>query len=206
VGEAYILRSTILFSLCKYEEMRQTLTQFFTIYDPIVQAMQSETTRLGNPEVFYRGLTTGAGMNRAFINYSMRDEGIKKQLKVIDMLREEKKELVKFGKNESLRRLTGVLDEAEKGIALEIGQILQKLHKRKLADLMQQREQANYLKVEIVTGEKELIETQKGLPPKRVVDVETSVAAAYHFWPYQGEFWEDELGAYVYTTESACVN
>lgn len=80
------------------------------------------------------------------------------------------------------------------------------MHARKLKELLAQREQANYLKVEIVTGEKELIEGQKGLPPKRVVDVETSVGENYHFWPYAGEYWEDELGAYVYTTESSCVN
>ena len=26
------------------------------------------------------------------------------------------------------------------------------------------------------------------------------------YWPYDGEYWEDELGTYVYTTESSCVN
>lgn len=206
VGEAYILRSTILFSLCKYEEMRRTLSHFFTLYDPVIRAMQAETSSVGGAEGFYRAYTSEKGLNRSFINFIKRDEGIKNSMKVLGLLRDERRNLQRYSRSEQMQRMGGLIDEAEKTLALEVGSTLQKLHRRKLAELIEQREQANYLKVEIVTGEKELIEGQKGLPPKRVVDVETSVAAGYHFWPYTGEYWEDELGTYVYTTESSCVN
>lgn len=206
VGEAYILRATILFQLCKYEEMRKTLAQFFQIYDPVVRAMQTEQGSLGGADGYFRAFTTQKGINRAFLNFAKRDQGIEKQLKVLELLKQERAKLATLGRNEQIRRMAAIMDETIKGIGLEIGAVLQRMHKRKLQELVEQREQANYLKVEIVTGEKELIEGQKGLPPKRVVDVETSVAAGYHFWPFRGEFWEDELGTYVYTTESACVN
>ena len=206
VGEAYILRATILFSLCKYEEMRKTLSQFFTIYDPVMRAMQAENSQMGGPESYYRAFTTGQGLNRSFLGFAKRDEGIKHQLKTLDLLREERRNLAGFGRNEQVRRLIGIIEETDKNLSNQVGATLQKMHHRKLAELMEQREQANYLKVEIVTGEKELIEGQKGLPPKRIVDVETSVAEGYRFWPFVGEYWDDELGTYVYTTESACVN
>jgi len=206
VGEAYILRATILFSLCKYEEMRQTLSQFFAVYDPVMRSMQTEMQQLGNTESFYRAFTTGKGLNRSFLNFAKRDEGIAINLKVLDFIRKERRSIARFSRNEQMRRMATIIDEADKALQNEIGRDLQKLHKRKLAELVEQREQANYLKVEIVTGEKELIEGQKGLPPKRVVDVETSVSSGYHFWPFFGEYWEDELGTFVYTTESACVN
>lgn len=206
VGEAFILRSTILFSLCKYEEMRQTLSQFFTLYDPVMRSMQAEESKMGGPDAFYQAFKTEKGMNRSFINFAKRDQGITKQMKVLDMLREERRNISRFSRNEQMHRMAQIIDETDRSLMLEIGATLQRLHKRKLAELVQQREQANYLKVEIVTGEKELIEGQKGLPPKRIVDVETSVASGYHFWPFRGEYWEDELGTYVYTTESACVN
>ncbi len=206
VGEAYILRATVLFSLCKYEEMRQTLSQFFTLYDPVTRAMQNENTNLGSPESYFRAFVTGKGINRAFINYARRDTGVMNELRTIDSLRIERINLAKFGHNESIQHIITVVKETETSRTNELGLTLQRLHKHKLAELIEQREQANYLKVEIVTGEKELIEGQKGLPPKRLVDVETSVAAGYHFWPFTGEYWEDELGAYVYTTESSCVN
>lgn len=206
VGEAYILRSTILFSLCKYEEMRRTLAQFFNIYDPVIRSMQQENSSLGGSEAYYRAFVTEKGLNRSFINFAKRDEGIKKDLKVLETLREERRNMQRHSRSDQMQKMTGMVDDAEKNLMFEIGSTLQKLHKRKLADLVEQREQANYLKVEIVTGEKEMIEGQKGLPPKRLVDVETSVAAGFHFWPFTGEYWEDELGTYVYTTESSCVN
>lgn len=207
VGEAYILRSTILFSLCKYEEMRRTLSQFFQIYDPVVRSMQSEQATMGSPEAFFRGFVTkDRGLNRAFVNYAKRDEGIQNNMKVMEFLRNERRNLARLARNEQMKRMMTIIEEAEKNVAVEIGTVLQRLHKRKLSELLEQREQANYLKVEIVTGEKELIEGQKGLPPKRLVDVETSVSTGYHFWPFTGEYWEDELGTFVYTTESSCIN
>ncbi|MBI4404227.1 MAG: tetratricopeptide repeat protein [Deltaproteobacteria bacterium] len=206
VGEAYLLRATILFSLCRYEEMRRTLSTFFALYDPVVRAMQTESSQLGSSEAYYRAFSTEKGLHRAFLNTVKRDPGVVKLVKTQRLLRDERRQISRFGRNEQMRRIAAVLDEAEKTISSEIGSTLQRLHKRKLAELLDQREQANYLKVEIVTGEKELIESQKGLPPRRIVDVETTVAAGYDFWAYNGEYWEDELGAYVYTTESACVH
>ncbi|GEM_PF-1412250 len=206
VGEGYVLRSTILFSLCKYEEMRQTLAQFFEVYDPVLQAMQRENSSLSGDESFFNAFRSGRGLNRAFINYAKRDVGFTRGLKVMTMLEEEKRKLVGMGRNEQIRRIAGIIDEAINAKSKEIGDDLQKLHQRKLRELREQREQANYLRVEIVTGEKQLIEAQKGLPAKRVVDVDTDVSTSYHFWPFNGEYWEDELGAYVYTSESACVN
>ncbi|MFM8314142.1 MAG: hypothetical protein ACKOA8_07640, partial [Deltaproteobacteria bacterium] len=114
--------------------------------------------------------------------------------------------LARFSKNSFVNNLINLNEEAQKSLESQMGVTMQKIHRRKLADLLSQREQANYLKVEIVTGEKEMIEGQKGLPPKRITDVETSVASGYRFWPFTGEYWEDETGTYVYTTESACVN
>ena len=205
VGEGYILRATILFSLCKYAEMRQTLSQFFSIYDPVLRAMQQESG-MGSPEAYFRAFREQKGLNRAFLNFAKRDAGLQNELKVLDLLHDERRNVARFQRNEQIRRMMQIIEETERALANEIGTTLQRLHKRKLAELLEQREQANYLKVEIVTGEKEMIEGQKGLPPKRLVDVETSVAAGFHFWPFHSEYWEDELGTYVYTTESACVN
>ena len=206
VGEGYVLRATILFSLCKYEEMRRTLSQFFQIYDPVVRAMQSEESSMGSPDSYFRALASKKGINRAFLNYVKRDEGITNSLKVLEFLKSERRNLARLARNEQIKRMMIIIEEAEKNVSVEIGGVMQRLHKRKLAELIEQREQANYLKVEIVTGEKELIEGQKGLPPKRLVDVETSVSSGYHFWPFTGEYWEDELGTFVYTTESSCIN
>lgn len=206
VGESYILKATILYSLCKYEEMKRTLNQFFNVYDPVVRSMQQESRSLGSGEAFYQAFSEQKGLNQSFINYIKRDAGISRDLSILKSLKTERVNLAKYSKDSSIVNLINLNEEAQRTIEIQMGNTMQKLHRKNLTDLIAQREQANYLKVEIVTGEKEMIEGQKGLPPKRITDVETSVASGYHFWPFTGEYWEDELGTYVYTTESACVN
>ena len=161
---------------------------------------------MSGSEAYYRAYASGHGLNRAFLNFLKRDQGIARNMKVIDLLHEERSNVAGYSANEQMRRLEGSIDEASHSIELQIGKTIEQLHRRKLAELLEQREQANYLKVEIITGEKELIEGQKGLPPRRVVDIEKTVAPGYRYWPFTGEYWEDELGTYIFTTESSCVN
>ena len=206
VGESYVLKATILYSLCKYEEMKRTLNQFFNVYDPIIRNMQQETSSLGSADAFYRAFSSQQGLNKGFLNYLQRDPGISQDMKVLSMLKTERAELARFSKNSQIASMIASIEESQKSLESQIGRTIQGVHRKKISSLLAQREQANYLKVEIVTGEKEMIEGQKGLPPKRFTDVETSVAAGYQFWPFTGEYWEDEMGTYIYTTESACVN
>jgi len=206
VGESYILKATILYSLCKYEEMKRTLTQFFNVYDPVIRSMQQETASLGSADALYRAFANEKGMSSAFLNFIKRDSGISRDVKILNLLKTERNQLARFSRNSQINNMINLIQEAEKGLETQMGSAMQRIHRKKLTDLLAQREQANYLKVEIVTGEKDMIEGQRGLPPKRVTDVETSVASGYHFWPFNGEYWQDEMGTYVYTTESACVN
>lgn len=206
VGEAYLLRATILHRLCKYDEMRRDLATFFKTYDPIIRAMEKEEASMGSSDTYFRAYTDRKGLNRAFMNVIGRDQGIQKNMKIMDQLRDEKTSLSKQSRNDQTQRLISQIDNLREALARETGQTIKNIHKRKLSELLQQKDQANYLKVEVVTGEKELIESQAGLPPKRVTDVETTVSEGYHFWPFNGEYWEDELGTYIYTTESSCVN
>jgi len=207
VGEGYLLRATLLHRLCKYDEMRRDLASFFKIYNPIIKEMQKEESKLGSSQAYYTAYTSQKeNLNRAFVNVLNRDQGIQKNLGIIAILNEERMNLSGISKNEQVRRMIAQVEEFKKSLAAETGKTIRNIHKRKLQELIDQREQANYLKVEVVTGEKELIESQKGLPAKRVVDIKTEVAQDYHFWPFNGEYWEDELGTYIYTTESSCVN
>jgi hypothetical protein len=36
------------------------------------------------------------------------------------------------------------------------------------------------------------------------VDLDFATAATYIYWPFNGEFWSDELGYYHYTERSSC--
>ncbi len=206
VGEAFILRSIILFALCKYEEMRYTLTQFFEIYDPVLAAMEKEQNRLSGSEAYFNAFTNRENLNGSFLRYLDRDTGVQKSKQILGLIETEYVDLAKYNQSKTIGMMRKSIRELEGYSKNKLGKEIQGLHELKLKELVQQREQANYLKVEIITGEKELIEKSKGLPPQRITDVETNVFEGYQYWPFRGEYWEDELGTYVYTTESSCIN
>jgi hypothetical protein len=69
-------------------------------------------------------------------------------------------------------------------------------------------EQALRIKIEVSRKEREALETS--LASGSQVDVvrryrfSTAVSDEHEYWPYQGEFWRDELGTYSYTLTKGC--
>ena len=41
-------------------------------------------------------------------------------------------------------------------------------------------------------------------PRAQQVDFDAEIKKGYEFWPYQGEFWRDEAGSYVFATSDVC--
>ena len=42
------------------------------------------------------------------------------------------------------------------------------------------------------------------VPKKVEVDFDADVKNGYEFWPFEGEFWRDEVGSYAFATTSVC--
>jgi hypothetical protein len=71
-------------------------------------------------------------------------------------------------------------------------------------------EQSDFLKFEMVSGKKESIRKEiagKGVLKKQITDDESRsyfIGNGFEYWPYQGEYWLDELGNYHYVGVQAC--
>jgi hypothetical protein len=64
-------------------------------------------------------------------------------------------------------------------------------------------ENAALIEVEINTKIRErLIEAK--VPSSIVVNYDAEVKKGYEFWPFEGEFWRDEVGSYAFATSSVC--
>ena len=74
-----------------------------------------------------------------------------------------------------------------------------------LRDLLQQ---ALRIKIEVARNEREALEValNRGEPVDVVRKYRYSVAVSdeHLYWPYDGEFWRDELGTYTYTLTKGC--
>ena len=78
-----------------------------------------------------------------------------------------------------------------------------------LAELKQLLANGVRIKFETTTKEKEFLEEQlqAGGQPAIVKKYKYSVAVADDqlYWPYEGEYWRDELGTYQYTLTKGCI-
>ena len=93
----------------------------------------------------------------------------------------------------------------------QVGQVAGKFLKGRLEDLAHL--------IDVLDGEKETIafETAKGEKQllESKVDVRATLAAqtlerpempstGHEYWPFDGEYWPDEIGRYTYTLKSVC--
>jgi hypothetical protein len=64
------------------------------------------------------------------------------------------------------------------------------------------------VKIEVSRREREALEAaitkQGGGPAVRDYRYSAAVSDEHLYWPYDGEFWRDELGTYAYTLTKGC--
>ncbi len=65
------------------------------------------------------------------------------------------------------------------------------------------------IKFETTTKEKEFLEEQLQAGGRRAIIKKYKYSVAVNddqlYWPFQGEFWRDELGTYQYTLTKGCI-
>lgn len=74
-------------------------------------------------------------------------------------------------------------------------------------------DQTDYIKVEINLGKLNSLRNALNIKNSSSKSTnfigglqELKVGQDLEYWPFQGEYWEDELGGYVYNLESKCVS
>ena len=78
------------------------------------------------------------------------------------------------------------------------------------ADLLDLFEQEGFIRYEMINGKKEALKKKvagKDLPTEQVGESRNRdfyIQNGYEFWPFQGEYWLDELGNYFYVGQQSC--
>lgn len=222
--EATILRALTFFNLCKYDEVEGILIGFEKANRPIYEEMRDFVKEYSSSEgralsdqawdTYFGSVRGGSrdtvipksAFNRILRNNDL--EGIVQHLELME--REE-----------------ALIDEQKPRWRDSVGSYLKKIieadrerYKKRAGRLMlaEMARQANYLsdlltqseiiRFEVVDAQRvdyqykaQNIDLSGGLA-NREIDFATSVDFIY--WPFNGEFWEDELGYYAYTEQSDC--
>jgi hypothetical protein len=216
--ESYVLEAIVYYENCRYPEARQVLEAFNRRYEPLYDELARITAREAAPAEFYDGVAAGLrpgapAMARRVARLATTDQNLARLTETLTEIDAE----VSVGIS---RRSPAFRDSA---LARDIGE---KLHagRAQLADeaglrargkLEYERDQlrtllAQALRIQIEVSRKEREALEGSLAVGSQVDVvrdlkySTAVSDEHLYWPYEGEFWRDELGTYSYTFTKGC--
>lgn len=218
--ESLVLKSVIYFSNCWYEESNATVESFQQEYQPVKDELQEEMKKYDDNVKFFEFLRAvsekrAKGLSprvMKILNVALGDRTLLRSLEYVKLLEKEEARLSKMPpefRNASIgiRILQDIA--AAKSVAVDnAGNLARSRFERLLGELQDLLNQSTAIQIEIlnaIRGElkQEIVNeleitapTEKAAKPK--------VDSEHHIWPFQGEYWRDELGFYRQVIVSKC--
>jgi tetratricopeptide (TPR) repeat protein len=220
--ESYVLKAIVYYENCRYPEARQILEEFAGMYEPVYDELAAITGREVQPARYYEliaeaerttGQTGRALLMRKIMKLAFSDENIKQLDVSIGEIEHELDEGI-GGRRTEFRQSSLAADVGAK-LKAQRSALVDEAGSRARAKLEYERDglrtllgQALRIKIEVSRKEREALEGSlaKGSQVEVVRDLKysTAVSDEHLYWPYEGEFWRDELGTYSYTLTKGC--
>jgi hypothetical protein len=220
--EADVLKAVIYFSNCNYDAAIIVVARFNQRYIPVKEELEGILKKYRGPnqeEPFYKFLLqVQAGEAdldpkiEPIVRSALSDRQLLRNIQYVQVLDEE---VGRFQKSPP--------DFRSSSVGMQVGDSLKlarELAVRQAGELALQRYQRNVseLNEHLRNGEKILIDitaAQRNLLDEKIQKGQVSKAEAkifgvvkpdeeHIFWPFDGEYWRDELGFYRQVVESAC--
>lgn len=216
--EAMLLEAVIYYENCRYPEAQQAVELFLERYGPLHRELAKLLERdLPSPNAYWEALAASDPeardeMLERILRMALSDQELRQLSDSIDEL---EGEVQSISQRRELFRFSGLarhLLEELRGQREELAKKAGHHAKRKLEKELRELAQLNYralaVKAEIASREKDAL--QASLERGEAVTVvkpyrySTAVDDEHVYWPYEGEFWRDELGSYEYTLTKGC--
>jgi outer membrane protein assembly factor BamD (BamD/ComL family) len=224
IPESLLLRAIVYLYICKYEEMDKVLDLFDHTYDPIRDSLNQFVRNNNDPVAYYNEIDKAAAVRRGDktksvmkIPYSaarfVLDEGdVKRELTYLRNLFQEKK---RIDSNPLLARTSlavyanKILGNRARNTRISIGEMVKSHLISMRSDLRDLYEQAGFIRYEMINGKKEALRKKiagKQLPTQLDEDKNRNfyIQNGYEYWPFEGEYWLDEIGNYQYLGKQSC--
>ena len=220
--KATILRSLTLFNLCKNTEVANTLRGFENDYRLIRNEMREKVAKYDSDEGRkiadqlydeYFGESTGETvMPKSVFVMIAKNRDFADLVNHLDLLGSEttildaQKEVWKSTIGEDLRK---TMADDRVRYKRRAGLILLREFQRNIREINDLLTQSELIRFEVVDAQRldyeyKMQNLEVESLESRKVDFATSRNIIY--WPFNGEFWQDELGYYRYTEEPTCKN
>jgi tetratricopeptide (TPR) repeat protein len=220
VPETSYLRAVTYFTYCEYKEVERLTTLFKSKYQPIRAEMKSFIERYRSEEdrkfadraydTYFGEGATSSKLPKSLFTRILRNRDLSSLVRHMDMMNEE----VALIDTQKGSFKSGVGDHLKKVIESDRQRYKDRAGKALLQEMLEQYRMVDGLLSDIDVLEFEVADAQRAdymfqmnnpdvsASDKKPIDFATSSEIIY--WPFNGEFWADELSYYRYTEQGAC--
>jgi TolA-binding protein len=217
--EALVLKAVVFFYNCQMENASAMVAKFHERYDPVQKELQAKLAEFKDNESFYRFLNQvregeSARLSpalRGIIGSALSDRTVLRHLEYVKLLEAEEKRLkgepMAFQKSAVGARI--VQDAAlAKSTAVEAtGNLARGRYNRLVEELQDYMNQIDAVDLEVATFERGQLSQEmqaQAVTGDRAAGGKVQVDEEHQVWPFDGEYWRDELGFYRQQVTSQC--
>lgn len=220
--ETYILEASTLFQLCHFKSAKRSIDSLREKYKGFLNALarfqrtfSSTNARLNSVLAYAKGkysLPTGVdGKSYALVmDGLLQEDTVLRSDRILAQIELEKKRLAQIvpaRKTPLWRSLENVYKSEWNYARIEAYRdgtsgINRKLRMMK-TDVEVAFENSKLVELEVDTQLRQRLITAE-VPQAVEVDFDTEVRKGFEFWPFEGEYWRDEVGSYAFATSSVC--
>ena len=206
--ESWVLKAIIYYENCRYPEARSVLQTFTSTYEPLYDELVALASKRAAPSVFLEQAVSPRARRLALTDASIR--------RLTEATAEIDAEVDHgIGDRDRSFRESPLAATLKERLAREKLQLANEAGLRARAKLEYERDQLRSLlaqalriSIEVSRQEREALEGSlaAGSQVEVVKDLRWTHAVSdeHLYWPYEGEFWRDELGTYTYTLTKGC--
>ena len=216
--EALVLKAVIFFSACQIENAEAMIAQFHERYDPVQAELQSTLGQFEDNQQFFEflqqvrsGETNLSPRIRGVVSSALSDRTLLRHVEYVRLLEAEEARLNQAPdefRNSSLgSRILQDIFVAKSFAIDQTGDLARGRYNRLIDDLNELMNQVDTVELEIATYQRgqlsqEMQEQQTQVARSGGLNVE--VDEEHQMWPFDGEYWRDELGFYRQQVTSQC--
>ena len=224
--ESLILRAILYLYICQYDEMEKTLDFFEKVYFPVRQKLRRYMNKSPAPRNIYKDIDLVYQDSSSYENREsmkipyivaksvLREGNVKDGMSYITQVRAELERIQAMPDNWRGSRLgryaKRLLTKRIQNAQLTIGQNISTHMRRIRKELAQMISQHGLARYEMLNAKKDTLKTKIASKSNKQESVQAQrsrsfyVQGGYEYWPFQGEYWLDELGNYYYLGVNSC--
>ncbi|MDH5674137.1 MAG: hypothetical protein OEZ06_18420 [Myxococcales bacterium] len=208
--EAMVLKAVVFFTNCQMKNATAMVQLFHERYDPVKNKLDEMLQKYQDNAQFFEFLKKVREGNanlppeiRGIVNSALSDRAVLANLEYVNLLEQEEKNLNKAPsqfKNSSLgaRILQDIL--VAKSFAIDqAGEIAKARYSRLVEEMQDLANQIDTVEIEVLNYERGQLKAalqDQMTAASESTGGEVFVSSEHNVWPFNGEYWRDELGYY----------